>query len=137
MDQATVHHASCGCGALSVVAHGEPARVLLCSCTTCQKRTGSALGITALWPQDSVVVTGPSTKWVRAGQGGRVIDQHFCATCGTTLWWRGDFAPGMTCVAGGCFEETDFLDPGHAYWVSRRPAWFANCDRIASSETQG
>ena len=71
MDQATVHHASCGCGALSVVAHGEPARVLLCSCTTCQKRTGSALGITALWPQDSVVVTGPSTKWVRPGQGGR------------------------------------------------------------------
>jgi hypothetical protein len=110
---------------------------MLCSCRTCQKRTGTALGISAYWPEDKIMISGPSTIWVREGQDGRKFEQHFCPTCGSTLWWRGDFAPGMIGVAGGNFDDGNFLEPTRAFWAMRRPKWLASALQVKSLEQQG
>jgi len=133
----TRHEASCGCGALRVTALGAPGRTMLCSCISCQKRTGTALGVSAYWPEEQTHVSGASTIWRRSGQQGRSFEHHFCPVCGTTVWWRGDFAPGMIGIAGGAFEDSNFLKPTKAYWAASRPAWLARIFDIETLERQG
>lgn len=42
--------ATCACGQLSVSCASEPAKISLCYCLDCQKRTGSTYGIAAFFP---------------------------------------------------------------------------------------
>jgi hypothetical protein len=37
-------HAPCSCGRLRVEVDGEPARISVCHCLECQRRTGTAFG---------------------------------------------------------------------------------------------
>jgi hypothetical protein len=46
--------ASCACGQLHLTTSGEPIRVSICSCTQCQKRTGSVCGIGAYFQRESI-----------------------------------------------------------------------------------
>ncbi len=39
--------AKCACGRLSVIVEGEPVRVAMCSCSYCQRRSGSPFGLSA------------------------------------------------------------------------------------------
>lgn len=41
--------AECHCGALKVIASGEPDRVYLCHCKACQRRTGTAFHFGICW----------------------------------------------------------------------------------------
>ena len=44
----------CHCGCLQVIATGEPARVCLCHCKVCQRRTGTAFHCGATYLKDCV-----------------------------------------------------------------------------------
>ncbi len=39
--------AQCSCGQVKLVVDGEPVRIAVCHCYSCQLRTGSALGVQA------------------------------------------------------------------------------------------
>jgi hypothetical protein len=47
----------------------------------------------------------------------------FCATCGTTLLWKGDAWPSRTGIAGGCFTETPLPEPSVTVSNNGRCAW--------------
>ena len=46
--------AECHCGALKVIASGEPERVYLCDCQACRRRTGTAFHFGASYPKAQV-----------------------------------------------------------------------------------
>jgi len=46
--------ATCSCGNLTVTARGEPLDVYLCSCTACQRGTGTAFSYAAIFPESAV-----------------------------------------------------------------------------------
>jgi hypothetical protein len=49
--------ASCNCGQLSVTYDGpDPARISLCQCYECQRRTGSVFSMQARLPVDHVTI---------------------------------------------------------------------------------
>ena len=48
------HTASCHCGKLVLTCTGEPAKVSLCHCFDCQRRTGSLFSVAAFFPRDRV-----------------------------------------------------------------------------------
>ena len=50
--------ASCSCGRLTVSVTGEPARVSVCHCLACQRRTGSAFGVQARFDASQVHLEG-------------------------------------------------------------------------------
>jgi len=55
---------SCNCGQLSVTYDGpDPARISLCQCYDCQRRTGSVFSVQARLPIEHVTVEGRSTTW--------------------------------------------------------------------------
>jgi hypothetical protein len=118
----TDHHASCSCGQLRLVAHGDPIRVSMCHCFACQRRTGSTYGAQARFATADVEITGESTEFVRIGDEGNAAHFHFCPQCGATVyWWLLD--PAFTAVAVGAFADPAFPPPTFSVYEDRMHPW--------------
>lgn len=103
--------AACSCGQLTVVAVGDPARISVCHCLACQRRTGSVFGAQARFPTENVAVHGESSTWSRTGESGGTVTFHFCPVCAATVFYQLDFAPDMTAVPLGAFADPSFPPP--------------------------
>jgi len=128
--------ARCSCGSLRAAARGEPADVYACGCIDCQRRTGSAFSYAALYPVNSVAIAGEFRTWRRQSDFGRMVEHHFCPTCGTTVFFHAEGLPGLVGIAAGCFAEPDFAQPVRLYWASRRLRWLDLPAAIELIDTQ-
>ena len=115
--------AQCCCGKLRVEVEGEPAGVIACHCSECQRRTGSVFGVGAYYPKDKVKISGPSKTYVRGAGGGRKMRNHFCPECGTNLYWEADLLPGAIGVAVGAFRDPAFPLPTRSVWEENKHHW--------------
>ncbi|MDU8945037.1 GFA family protein [Ovoidimarina sediminis] len=118
----TEHKASCPCGALSLTASEDPLITIACSCRACQKRTGSAFATVAYIAKSAVEVTGPRQRWGRTAASGRGVENVFCPTCGTTLYWTLDFRPDHMGILVGAFD-TEKPTPTRAVWTCEKLPW--------------
>ncbi|HTQ14849.1 MAG TPA: GFA family protein [Rhizomicrobium sp.] len=117
--------ASCCCEACSITVEGEPVLNAICNCSSCRRRTGTAFGWSAYFPDTAVTAkTGETRIYHRDGAAG--YDRHFCARCGTTLWWKSfGFLPEATGIAGGCFVEDPLPAPNLSAQDGDRCAWIS------------
>jgi len=115
--------AQCCCGACSITVEGEPVFNAICHCSSCKKRTGSAFGWSAYFPDDKIVAThGKLNVYAKEGESG--YNRYFCASCGTTLYWKSfAFLPESTGVAGGCFTDDPLPAPGLSAFEISRLSW--------------
>jgi len=118
-------HASCSCGALSLICRGEPALVSLCHCHECQRRTGSTYGIAAFFPRPAVEISGGATAYRREADSGFDVTQHFCPRCGSTVYWEPLRKSEMIAVAVGAFADPDFPAPTKQVYGQHRHPWVA------------
>ena len=128
----TDRQASCSCGKLSVRTRGEPVRISVCHCLACQRRTGSAFGVQARFPEDAVSITGESREFARTGDEGTTARFHFCPDCGATVFWRMDAIPGFVTVPVGAFADPAFPGPKVSVYGIRQHPWVRLPDDIAS-----
>jgi hypothetical protein len=122
--------AACSCGQLRVICEGAPARVSLCHCLECQKRTGSLFGVAARFPRERVTIEGRSTTYRRKSDEGNWAGLHFCPDCGSTVWWELEKQPDVIAVAVGAFADPDFPIPARSVYDERRHRWLELPDRI-------
>jgi hypothetical protein len=115
--------AHCCCGSLRAETLAEPAVVLACHCTECQRRTGAPFGVSAYFAKEHVRTAGPSKIYVRDGQQGRKLRFHFCPDCGTTVYWNADARPDDIGVALGAFAALSFPKPTLSVWEQTRHPW--------------
>jgi hypothetical protein len=72
---ADIHEGGCVCGLLRFAARGNPSRVTVCHCTWCQRRTGSAFGIGAVFPLERLELRGPYRVYRHlSDESGRWLD---------------------------------------------------------------
>jgi hypothetical protein len=119
----TTRTARCCCQVCAITVEGEPTLNGLCHCTSCKRRTGSAFGWSAYFPDDRIVsVEGALHVYAKEGEAG--YNRHFCARCGTTLYWKSfAFLPGDTGIAGGCFVDDPLPEPNLSATDTGRCAW--------------
>lgn len=122
--------ASCSCGQLHLVAEGEPIRLSMCHCLACQRRTGSAFGIQARFPQDKLRIEGRATEYVRVSDHGEQRTFYFCPECGATVYYRLATALDVIAVPIGAFADSEFPPPTISVYESRRHAWVALPDSM-------
>ena len=122
--------AHCGCGQLRAEVAGEPDAVVACHCADCQRRTGSVFGVGAYYPADRVAITGESSTFVRDTASGGAFRQHFCPTCGTTLFWSTGNKPDSIGIAVGAFADASFPPPQRSVWEQSHHAWLGLPDGI-------
>ena len=99
----TTRTAACSCGQLRLDIEGEPARVSMCHCLECQRRTGAVISNQARFRPEQITASGKSTAWQRTADSGSVVTFHFCPTCGSTVYWTSESFPGFVVVAIGNF----------------------------------
>lgn len=101
----------CLCGAVRVVASGDPFRVGLCHCLDCRKHHGALFYAAAIFHEDAVTIAG-ETRDFRG--------RHFCPLCGSSVFARyGDEIE----VHLGSLDEPGQLIPSYESWIVRREPW--------------
>jgi hypothetical protein len=117
--------AHCCCGSLWAEVSGDPDLVAACHCEQCQRRTGSAFGISAYYPREQVRTGGASKIFARPGQEEREVRMHFCPDCGTSVYCEADFMPGHVGIAAGTFFDPGFPAPTVSAWEQSKHPWVA------------
>ena len=115
--------AKCGCGALTATVEGEPKMVLACHCTECQRRTGAPFGVGVYYPKAQVTLAGAAKSYTRPCSDGRTMTNHFCPSCGTTLFWEAQLLAGMVGIASGCFNDPDAPKPAMSVYEDSKQRW--------------
>lgn len=105
--------ARCACGAASVSVRGEPSQHNVCHCTNCKRRSGSAFGISTYFQRaDLIDQSGEMLVYAfHHDAWNHDQERHFCARCGTTLFWYMSSRPRLIGIAGGCFEDDALGEP--------------------------
>ncbi|URD60438.1 GFA family protein [Sphingomonas sp. KRR8] len=101
----------CLCGAVRVVARGEPTRVGLCHCLDCRKHGGSLFFAAAIFPEEAVTVTGETREYKR---------RYFCPTCGSSVFGRWGEEIDLHL---GALDAPDQFTPTYELFTKRREAW--------------
>jgi hypothetical protein len=77
----------CYCGSIRYEAEVDPAKVIICHCTDCQKLSGSAFRtVVQTEPGTFRLLTGTPKTFVKTGESGKRREQTFCPDCGTPIY---------------------------------------------------
>ena len=117
--------ATCACGQTSITVKAGPTMHGVCHCTNCKRRTGSAFGISAYFDKTAVVATTGQTNVYAFSHTPQNHDQerHFCAKCGTTLFWYVSALPEKIGIAGGCFADDGLPEPTYSVTDTKKEHW--------------
>jgi hypothetical protein len=104
-------YGGCLCGQVRFEASGSPYRVGVCHCMDCRKHHGALFHASAIFPEESVSITGETHSYA---------SRHFCPQCGSSVFSRsGDEVE----LHLGSLDLPDQLEPTYEIWTVRRESW--------------
>ena len=112
----------CLCGAVTYEVRGLLRDVVLCHCVECRRWSGTAAGAFASAHDDDLVVTGDTLRWIESPESNRHAQRAFCASCGSSLFWRAADAERTGIAAGTLDPPTGLGRAAHIY-VSDAADW--------------
>ena len=129
----------CQCGKIRYEVTGKPIKIFACHCMICQKQSGSAFGMAAVYMQDAFEITkGNVSSFVRDGTGQKVSN-YFCSVCGTRIYhhWFDDqgYRPVIS-VKPGTLDDSSWMVPGCHVWVKHAQPWIQFGDNEVRFRTQ-
>jgi len=113
----------CSCGAIRYRLRSAPMFVHCCHCKDCQRQTGSAFVLNALFEADRVeIVSGAPEGVTMPTESGRPHDIYRCRECRIALWSTYGGRPQIRFVRVGTLDEPSALPPDvHIYTRSKLP----------------
>lgn len=112
----------CHCGAVRFEAEANPSAVSVCHCRDCQRLTGTAFRTTVRAEGPPRVVRGEPRVYLKTGGSGGRMEQHFCGTCGASLFVHGE-GTGHWGIRWGSLDGREALAPSRAIWKDREVPW--------------
>jgi hypothetical protein len=105
---------------------GSPLIVHACHCRWCQRETGTAFALNALYEADRVTHLGGEPEIVdtpsQSGKGQRIAR---CPSCRVSVWSNYPQAgPAVRFVRVGTLDEPDRLPPDNHIFTSSKQPWF-------------
>ena len=126
----------CLCGACAYEIEGEPFVVAHCHCLDCQRLSGAGHTTGAMFSEDGVRLTGPTSTYDATSEAGATVTRLFCSLCGSPLFGRNTGMPGFMTVSVGTLDASDDLIPQVAIFTRSRRAWDAMDPALATYEAQ-
>jgi len=135
-----IHEGGCLCGAVRYRIEGNPDEIEgtgICHCTFCKRRSGSAFGVAAYFPDAAVQVTGGSLKSYeyRSDETQRWLRMEFCPTCGTAVTWMAEWNPSLRAIALGTFDDPNWLKPQWGIFVRSALEWVAHSSGVPTYDS--
>ena len=122
---ATVRTGRCLCGAVQVSIRNIERTAGVCHCENCRRWTGLAMMAITVQPEDIAIVGSdnvavyPSSDWAT---------RSFCATCGSTLWYRltiPSIEEGRYEIPLGLLDDPSGIHLTHEIYIDRKPDGYA------------
>lgn len=110
--QMTEASGSCLCGAVRYRVTGRLRDVVACHCEQCRKTSGHYVAATACAANDLVIEGEAALSWYRSSPE---ACRGFCATCGSSLFWRPEHGRYMAIMAGTLTRPTGLKTIGHIF----------------------
>lgn len=131
-----VHEGGCLCGAVRYRAVGDPVAVSICHCTNCQRNSGSAFSVNAIFPKEALTMTGSPATYIDKGDTGAGVVRVFCGTCGTPLESRSIMSSVAHAVikTGTLDDPSGFVPDSEVYCKSAMPWWPRSEERACFQE---
>jgi hypothetical protein len=126
----------CTCRAVRYGVSGRPLIVHCCHCRWCQRETGSAFVINALFEAERVSVNGPPLDIVvTPSASGKDQKIHRCPTCRVALFSNyAQSGDAVRFVRVGTLDTPDAFPPDiHIYTLSKQP-WVVLPPNVPSAE---
>ncbi|HEU4404993.1 MAG TPA: GFA family protein [Polyangiaceae bacterium] len=123
------HLGGCLCGAIRYELAGAPSSASICYCTQCQRQTGSPVPAFASYAVERVTLTAGEPSTYRSSPR---AERQFCATCGSSLFWREDGSGEIDVFAGTLDDPRRLPKPGYALWAVHRAPWVPEFEGIPS-----
>jgi hypothetical protein len=95
-----VRTGSCLCGAVRFRTHGPLRGVVYCHCTQCRKQSGHYFAATNVLDDRLEIDGAENLTWYTSSD---IAKRGFCATCGSTLFWK-HVELAYTSVLAGAFD---------------------------------
>ena len=127
MSKQIYEEGGCLCGAVRFRVTAAPYFVAVCSCTFCQRLTGSDYNVESMFREAPFTLTGAAPAiYTHISEGsGMPVHVHFCVHCGTSLFLRPDRFPDCVGILSGTFDNPNWFErsPGTAeyFFVNEAP----------------
>lgn len=131
-----VREGGCYCGRLRYRVTGQPNAVNACHCRDCQRLTGSAFAINAMFKTRAVEELGES--WSHRDVVGAELGSRSwrCADCGVLLFADHPiFGDSMRFVRIGTLDDGRDLEPDAHYFVRSKHPWVVIPPGVPSYQT--
>ncbi|AJE47640.1 GFA family protein [Celeribacter indicus] len=110
----------CDCGGVRFELPAVRDTVILCHCSQCRRISGHVWASTEA-PFDSLTfIAGDSLRWYASSDR---ATRGFCATCGSSLFYRRNGAAGLA-IAAGCLEDTTGMRIGKHIFVADKGDYY-------------
>jgi hypothetical protein len=126
----------CLCGAVRYRVIAEPETFYVCHCTDCQRRNGSAFGLSFVVRREAVESSGDTHLHVAKLADGRIKQSHACVKCNTRLWGESVRNPAFFILQPGTLDDTSWLQPVAHIWTRSAQPWFPFPPDAVKFETQ-
>jgi hypothetical protein len=131
------HTGRCFCGAVRYRVTEEPLVVYACHCTDCQKRSGSAFGLSMWVRLPAIEVTqGEPELQSPVGPDRRPRPGRVCRDCGIRMWSEPPHRPGLAVIRPGTLDDTSQLRPHAHMWTRSAQRWFVFPEGVPRYEAQ-
>ena len=120
-----IHEGGCLCGAIRYRVVGDPVAVAICHCVNCQRNSGSAFSVSAVFPKGTVTMTGTPSSYIDKGATGAGVERTFCGICGTPLESRSIMSSvAHVVIKTGTFDDPSaFVPTFETYCKNAMPWW--------------
>jgi len=123
MSQAVSLLGGCNCGAVRYRVTRAPLTAYICHCHLCQKRTGSAFSLSAVFPAGALQITaGQPRRTERVLPDGAKNVSWMCADCQSRIHTQREGRPTLN-LRAGTLDDTSWVRPAAQMWTSSAQPW--------------
>ena len=118
----------CQCEYLRYELTGKPHTIYACHCHKCQKQSGSAFGLAAVFVEAEITFTSGEPSFFERPGHGRNMNCYFCPKCGSRIhhqWFDENGNLPFLNLKPGTLDDTSWVRPGSHLWMSSAQGWEA------------
>jgi hypothetical protein len=117
-------HGECHCGAIAYEADVDPLGSILCSCSDCQKLSGSPFRASVPAKAEHFKITRGIPKiYVKTADSGRQRAQGFCENCGTPIFASEPKDAHLYMLRLGAVRQRAEIPPLKQIWRGSALTW--------------
>ena len=115
----------CLCGAVRYRVPREPLQTVTCHCSHCQKQSGGAFSVVAVYPRGDLQLDGELSTFEDRGSSGQTVFRQFCPRCGSPVITDTERAreQQLIFIKAGTLDDVQDLKPSLHCWCSSAQPW--------------